>query len=668
MRKLKESAGGVFVITLMDNVGKYKQNYLFKMIASMITVAIMIAFFYYLFFNGQIVNNYIVRNCNIDSAIKLTSSDDIEMDISKPFDQLYLPVAFFNTDSVEIILNDGEQSISTNISIQPDLVNYLDPNDPDYISHFWEHQNYYRMEGISLKPDKLQNHYKISVSFNGENGFVLIGASGGSVAYKITKDTWVNYFIFVLVAITFIIGIFVIKYKINKKADVIEMYTTIAILLGIIYFILFPAACTNDSHAHIIAIYERVNSILGHSDWNIVDGNPNLTIYNVGDRYVIEQVLWNSERLYASPDTKMYDEAFYVPLIDLSNDETAVSGWHTDLSSVNGIEYLPYIIVMLITRLLNINLMIGLNFVKLAGFLCYLFMIRFAIKLMPYGKEALAVFALTPMIMQSMVAVSYDLFCIGASFIAFAYVFRVAGEKYKYTWKDIVIVLFLILVLVPAKGCVYFACFAFMLFFMVILPFIRENPKWLIALGGVMVCAGGIVAVKFDDIKVHFEAASSECYSISDLIESPAETIRYMIESISKDADMFLQGMFGGRLGWNEIVVPWFVVFMYIVLFLISCQCDEIYYPNKTEKVICLVASLLFLMGINYVFLVLTVKGSPTIFGIQGRYFVPIFPLLISIFKSSKIKLKFNSYVLYDSLWIISIIHIMMTMSVYLRR
>ena len=668
MRKIRKRVGGDAVIVVMDKVKKYKENDIFKLILSTIIVVIMIAFFYYLFFYGRIVDNYIVRNCNIDSVIKLTSADCIEMDISKPFDQLYLPIAIFNTDSVEITLSDGEQTDSTMISIEPGFVNYLDINDPEYVSRFWEHQNYYCMDGISLDSNKLQNHYKISLSFNGEDGFILMGASGGSVAYRITKDTRVNYLIFALVAMTFVIGMLVIKRKIIKQADVIEMYTTIAVLLGIIYFILFPAACTNDSRPHIIEIYEHVNSILGHSDWNTVDESPNLTLYMAEDGYIIEHVLWNTERLYASPDTKMYDEALYVSFIDLPNDETIVSGWHTDLSYVKGIEYLPYTIVLLITRLLNVNLMLSLKFVKLAGFLCYLFMIRFAIKLMPYGKEALAVFSLTPMVMQSMIAVSYDLFCIGASFIAFAYVFRAASENYKYTWKDAAIILFLILVLVPAKGCVYFACFAFMLFFMVILPLIKKNHKWLIALVVVMVFVGGGVAVKFEDIKVHFEASSPDCYSISDLLESPAETIRFMIESISIDADMFLQGMFGGRLGWNEVVVPWFVVFMYIVLFLVSCQCDEMRYPNKTEKTICLAASLLFLMGINYVFLVLTVKGSPTIFGIQGRYFVPIIPLLISIFKSSKIKFKVSHYALYNSLWVISIIHIMMTMSVYLRR
>ena len=69
-----------------------------------------------------------------------------------------------------------------------------------------------------------------------------------------------------------------------------------------------------------------------------------------------------------------------------------------------------------------------------------------------------------------------------------------------------------------------------------------------------------------------------------DLIENPIQMVRFILSSMIKDADILIQGMFGGRLGWNEEVVPWFTVIAFVILFIISCNTDDGKFPREEKK------------------------------------------------------------------------------------
>lgn len=648
---------------VVSKVTKWKGENKAKVFIPVMISIVIVTFYYVIYFDNQIMDSYIVHNYKIDNMIKLTSSESIQLHIGNPFDQLYLPLVFCNTDKVSLTVEDGDAIKNVVISANTDKIVSADKEETD-LSFFWELVDYYCLDGIVLRPDKLQSDYVITLSIEGD-GFVVLGVSGESAAYRTTKNTNVNNIIFIIVSLVLIIGTAVVSQVLINQSDILKTYTVIAVLLGCIYFVLFPPVSTNDSKTHIIAMYERTNSMLGHSDWNEVDGNANLSQYETEDGYIIDEVMTNY--LYCpSPDTKIYDGASYAAFIDMPNESTVTSSWHKDLSSVKNIVYLPYLLTLLLGRLLNWNLMFTLQIAKLVGLICYLLMIRFAIKLMPYGKDALAVFSLTPMVMQSMVSIGYDLFCIGASFIMFAYILKLDNEKHSYTWKDIVLTVLLSVVLIPSKGGVYFACAVFLAACLFVLPVIIKKPKYLIGGGIAFAIAGILFLVKYQDyfISEHVEGM----YSISDLFQDPISIGRFMFLSMLNDMDRLIQGIFGGRLGWDETIEPWYVVISYIVLFCATCQYDDELRPKRKEKLVCISALILFVFGIYCIFLGETKLTSASIYGIQGRYFIPLMPLIICVAKSHNFKVKFEKSVIYSSLWFVSIIQVMQMMVVYLRR
>lgn len=651
------------MVGVMRKLMNWKGENKAKVFILVIISIVIITFFYVLYFQSQIKDKYLVHDSKIDNVIKLTSSESIQLHIGSPFDQLYLPLVFCNSDEVTLIVEDGLVTENVKLLANTDKIISADKETTD-LSFFWDNVDYYCLDGIVLTPDKLQSDYAITLSVEGD-GFVVLGTSGESVAYQTTKDTNVNDMIFIIVSLVLIVGTAVVSQVLINQSDIIKTYTVIAVFLGCIYFVLFPPVSTNDSKTHIIAMYERTNSMLGHSDWNEVDGNENLSQYETEDGYIIDEVMTNY--LYCpSPDTKIYDGAFYAAFIDLPNESTVTSSWHKDLSSVKTIVYLPYLLTLLLGRLLNWNLMITLQIAKLVGFICYLLMIRFAIKLMPYGKDALAVFSLTPMVMQSMVSIGYDLFCIGASFIMFAYILKLDNEKHSYTWKDVVVTVLLSIVLIPSKGGIYFACAAFLATCLIVLPLIKKRPKYLIGGGIVLAVAGILFWFKYrNQIVLGY---SEEFYSISDLLRDPINIGRFMFLSMLNDMDRLIQGIFGGRLGWDETIAPWFIVISYIVLFLAACQYDDELHTKRKEKLVCVSALVLFVLGIYCIFLGETKISRASIYGLQGRYFIPLMPLIICVAKSQNFKVKFKKSVIYSSLWFVSIIQVMQMMVVYLRR
>lgn len=654
------------LIRIMNKNKLFKERKYTLILLSVGVVLLIIFLFYFLYFDGRINNEYTVTNSNIDNAMILTKNDSISLRINKPFDQIFLPIALCNTDSITVVISDGETIIKTPVTVKSELISYFDMNDyGDYMPDYWNNYNYYCMEGVKLNVDKLMNEFAISINCDIENGFILLGKQGDNVAYRTTRSTNVNYWIFFLICLVFVFGTGIVSYSLLNEADIIKKYTIAAVILGIVYFILFPATCTNDSGVHIIQTYKKASNLLGLSDWNDVNGEKMLMRYKNKDGYILDNTLWNTERRYPSPDTKSYDEAVYTSFIKVSNDETMV-GYHSYLKC-NTIEYLPYVIVMAFIRVFNINLRLGLGFAKLAGFLCYLFMIRLAIKMIPYGKEALALFALTPMVLQSMVSISYDLFCIGGSFVAYAYVLKISTEKHQYTWKDVMLISFLIFTLVPAKYGIYFVCFIFMFFFSNVFHQIVNKPKHLICLILAFFLIGGVVVFEFDAIKELIITDPTEWYSVSDLIEKPIEMIRYIGVSICIDIDMLIQGMFGGRMGWNEEITPWFTVIAFVIIFWASCNCQEGKFAKK-EKICSIITVVLFILGIYVVFLRTTKRTWASVGGLQGRYFIPLIPLIICFINNPKIKLNCKPNLLFNSLWFTSIIHVFFAMTVYLRR
>lgn len=114
------------------------------------------------------------------------------------------------------------------------------------------------------------------------------------------------------------------------------------------------------------------------------------------------------------------------------------------------------------------------------------------------------------------------------------------------------------------------------------------------------------------------------------IISNPIEYIKKLLYTIIKNTPQYIQEMFGLKLEWNEaITIPMFPIILLILSILISTLGKIKTNFKGIEKI------LLVTIIISCVLLVFTsifISWSETekigIIGIQGRYFIPIVPLV----------------------------------------
>lgn len=644
----------------------------YKIILLSLLTGFVIVAIYGIGFQNKMSTGYEVYNSPVDYIIDIKSDNQsFEIEALKEYSRLYIPVVLLgerdDVIKIEVESRKGKYSQDVSLVTSVDINDAQEKYENDEKEFFETNKQYLEIDAGGSE------EFKVTIdilSVHG-NSILLLGHDSrlDGIAYKTVKDTHISQMIFWVVAIITIIGTVTVLYLCKENMPRVEnVYLFMALFLGIIYFILLPPGCCNDSTTHIISIYQHVNDTVGKSEWNNID--KCYTIFQEADAYVINEILYDSEQMFAQPNTKMYDEAIYSLVLSPDNDETVMSGWHVDLSTYNKMEYLPYYAVFLIGRALNLNFMLTVQLARIVGYIVFLVAMYVTIRWMPYGKEALAVFALNPMMMQTMMTIGYDLMTIGFSFIGVAFILKISREGYILTKKDIIIAFIVVVLLSSCKGGTYFA--AIMVFWILQMicssngrEIVRDNWK-IIGFGAII----GLAAFIYFNMKGISAAGNNQgnFYSVSYFIENLWLSLKTILIGVYIDLDKLIHGLFGGKLGWNEGVLPWAFVVMNILLFFIACIRDDGKRSTKADRNIAGFVSVCLVLGIYFVFFLITEVGQKEIYGLQGRYFIPIVPLVICILKNVKIYCKCQLKSLMLSTWFVAMAEVFCIMSLYLKR
>lgn len=446
-----------------------------------------------------------------------------------------------------------------------------------------------------------------------------------------------NLFIFVMIAIiAFAIFLLAIIYfKINLK---IEYVFVIAMLVfGSIFMFILPPMTAPDEPRHFITAYRTSNQILGMGK-DAVDENGNV--------YVRE---CDNQPLIIYPDSQTYIQ-FYNEMPQDNNMKDLVPYTAAKTINISKFAHLPQSIGITIARLLHLNytaLVIIGRFMNLFAFTALGF---FAIRFIPFGKLALFAMAMNPMSLELVSSYSYDALCLGLCALFVGYLLHVAHEKEKVTYKDI---LFLFaVVLGAALSKIVYICIAAMIFLIPPKKFKNVKQYWLICVGFIAITifayimfsssvVSGLVSTESGN---YIDWAGEEGYTFQYLLSNPIQTIKIYYETLISRCDFYLISMFGGYLGWLEIGIQTFLVFAYGVILVLSVLLEKKTREYEVSVYAKIWTSLIFL-GVS--FLVLTsmlTSWTPlsytTIQGVQGRYFLPVLPLLLIVVYNNSISIK----------------------------
>ncbi len=308
------------------------------------------------------------------------------------------------------------------------------------------------------------------------------------------------------------------------------------------------------------------------------------------------------------------------------------------------VEYIPQAIGILIGRLLGRNAVTLYILGRFCNLLFYTVCVYFALRRLPKFKLQLGLIAMLPMALHQGASLSYDAFVNGMSFLFIALVLSFVFERRPIGVKDLCIIGVVAALLVPAK-VVY--CALLLLLFLIRKEQFGSMKKKILSIGVIFaICAIVLLAFQLPsmleissrgDTKLNHEGLYN--YTLSDFLRDPVHAVMLFIRTFWEMAYTWLCWGIGSLLcGLNLQIPMWIVVgFMIILVLSTISNAESSLALKRYERLLCVgISAAVILLTMLSMAVGWTGNTHAVIQGVQGRYFLPVFPLLLLSLCGSK--------------------------------
>ena len=303
--------------------------------------------------------------------------------------------------------------------------------------------------------------------------------------------------------------------------------------------------------------------------------------------------------------------------------------------------YFPQVLGVSLGRILGLNgIQIGI-LGRISGLLLFGILISYSLKIIPkFFEKVLFTISILPMTLQQVCSYNYDSVLFTASFFLLAYLLYLVYEKEKINKLDIALVTLSSIIIATIKF-VYLPILGLGL----LIPrekFTLKHGKILVILMLVVLSLGSyLVVMKCNSLfwNVHESNTSSlidyNTYTVSQVIQHPLREIVIIIATFQRFTADYISQMISGPLGWLEMNVPalqlsGFLMMLFYSLFSIEKK-------SKMDRNVKICSGLFSMLMILIVILALQISWTPDnsliVVGVQGRYFLPILPMILLAMK-----------------------------------
>lgn len=318
--------------------------------------------------------------------------------------------------------------------------------------------------------------------------------------------------------------------------------------------------------------------------------------------------------------------------------------------NVTPIIYLPAIIGFTVARLLSLGYYPMVMLARLMMLAFYVFAASWSIKKIPVGKMTLFITALLPMGLHMAASLSYDAVILALAMMTFAYIMYLAyGEKEKIGAREWVTMLVLTILLAPCKVGVYLPIVLLLL----MVPRAKLNGGMRFFWFFTAVVTAGVASLIITNLPALslaterppiVNSAGKALITSNWALHHPVGVWSMMLNTVSLNLSKWVQGAIGYSLGFFSIPIESWVVVGFELCLVSSIFHEEGVQPLTPAPfhrllllvpvVLCLV---MFLAGMMVWW---TPQGANQIEGIQGRYFIPMIPLVLFAIPQVSFKLS----------------------------
>jgi len=408
-----------------------------------------------------------------------------------------------------------------------------------------------------------------------------------------------------------------------KENRIYKYFTILSLFLGIIFSVLIPLYQVPDEEVHINEIYKFLGEDIDFSEETNEFGDTERIIKNYDEKVDIED--------YIVLDNK-------INIID-----------KIEKIDIHLIRYLPQTIGILISELFELPIICSVTLSELLAVIFYTIFGALTLKLMPIKKEVMMMIMLLPICIQQTGSFSYDMMLNSLSFLFIAYIFNLKLIKQKVDNKDLIKILLLLISITLIK--VPYILLGLLIF---IIPLkqieiinsvkkiVNTKIKRIIATMFILILivVGLFIISNISYVKV-----------LIAFILNPIDSIKLLFRTLIEHLGFYVISIMG-YFGWHDTPVSiLFGIFVILSMLIINFLSKEKYNNNKLSRkdnmyvfglglfscvitIISLFEWTLNYNGINTSDFVLSdfsyyIKNTYDILGVQGRYFIPLLPLLI---------------------------------------
>ena len=441
------------------------------------------------------------------------------------------------------------------------------------------------------------------------------------------------------------IGLFLKQWKMEK------LFLISALLLGPIYMVNLPLNTTPDEDYHFNSAYKMSSVLMG------LNSCEDETFF-----------MRKCDNEYIMPDPD-YDfagmESYLLTLDDSCGDTNLVSNPTTRVfnSQKSAFMYLVPGIGFTIGRLCNVNTAVLGLMGRMANFLLYLIVGYWAVKKMPFNRLLCYGVLLLPMTLQQCTSLSYDTIAISLSVFVIANSFCLF-DKQNFTKNEYIVQIIAMFFLFFTKSKAYFAVALFPIFMLILknryLFSKYRKVFYFCSVGILLLITSYIVIAEISGGSLFYDPGKTIVideteftgYSFRYCLNHPLEICNLFINTTIQYIYGYVTMMMGGALGWVNINAPNLAIFvniLMIILFSIKRKEDN-HKVTKGTKIYLLIAILITYVGtLTALLMDYTPYGFLYVYGVQGRYFLPVLiPTMLLIHSSVvEIEKKADKYLIF---------------------
>lgn len=444
-----------------------------------------------------------------------------------------------------------------------------------------------------------------------------------------------------------------------------KAFVSIGLFFGILFLLVIPPFQVPDEAAHFLRAYQVSEGKI------VAEKRDNATGGLIPKSLLDSVTIWNQIPFH--PERKATNKQFF-ETFNISLKKREKLFWNfANTALYSPIPYLPQAIGIALGKVFYLSPIILMYLGRLTNLLSSVYITFLAIKVTPALKWVFFLLALTPMATFQRASLSADSLINSIAILLIATISRCAFDinKEKIVRTDI-IVLCLLSILLSLSKQVYFLI-PFLCFLIPKYKFGTQKKYFAICLflsltsASAWICWSFVIKGIYVPLKPGIAVVDEQARFI---LSNPVRFALILLNDFNVNIKGYRE-QFIGVLGWLDTQLPGNLVISYEYILVLTALIDSrpnvIILLKDKLKIFAVLLSTIFLLYL-LIYLSWTPVGQKVVEGIQGRYFIPLAPLLLLLFYNRKISLKIRTNKLGLVIVSYSLFALIISLSVLLNR